>query len=117
MLQQKTLKATTYCYHCGDDLPVNLYLYDDKQFCCLGCKGVYQILSDHNLDSYYAYNDIPGQSQKVQSKHFEYLDESEIEARLVDYKDEKITTITLYIPAIHCSSCIWLLENLHKINP
>ncbi|WEK17508.1 MAG: heavy metal translocating P-type ATPase metal-binding domain-containing protein [Candidatus Pedobacter colombiensis] len=117
MLQQKTLKTKTHCYHCGDDLPVNLYLYDDKQFCCLGCKGVYQILSNHNLDNYYAYNDVPGQSQKVQSKHFEYLDEPEIVAKLVDYTDEKITTITLYIPAIHCSSCIWLLENLYKINP
>ena len=38
-------------------------------------------------------------------------------AELVDYMDEKTTVVTLYIPAIHCSSCIWLLENLHKINP
>ncbi len=117
MVHQKTLKAETHCYHCGDDLPVNLYTYNDKQFCCLGCKGVYKILSSHNLSNYYAYNDVPGQSQKVQSKHYEYLDEPTIVSKLVDYQDEKITTITLYVPAIHCSSCIWLLENLHKINP
>lgn len=117
MVQQKTLKTETHCYHCGDDLPVDMYVYDDKQFCCLGCKGVYQILSSHNLGNYYAYNDVPGQTQKLQSKHFEYLDEPEITDKLVDYRDEKITTITLYVPAIHCSSCIWLLENLHKINP
>lgn len=117
MVQQKTLKAEKHCYHCGDDLPINLYQYDDKQFCCLGCKGVYQILSKHNLGNYYAYNDIPGQTQKHQAKHFEYLDEPEIIEKLVDYKDEKITSITLYVPAIHCSSCIWLLENLHKIDP
>lgn len=117
MVHQKTLKAETHCYHCGDDLPVNLYLHDDKQFCCLGCKGVYEILSNHNLSSYYAYNDVPGQSQKAQSKHYEYLDEPPIVSKLVDYQDDKITSITLYVPAIHCSSCIWLLENLHKINP
>jgi len=117
MLQQKTIKSATYCYHCGDDLSVNLYLHDDKHFCCLGCKGVYQILSNHNLDNYYAYNDVPGQTQKIQSKHFEYLDEPEIMSKLVNYTDDKITSITLYVPAIHCSSCIWLLENLHKINP
>lgn len=117
MVQQKTLKAEKHCYHCGDDLPVSLYLYDDKQFCCLGCKGVYEILSSHNLSNYYAYNDIPGQTQKIQSAHFEYLDEAEIIEKLVDYRDEKITAITLYVPAIHCSSCIWLLENLHRINP
>lgn len=117
MVQQKTLKAEKHCYHCGDDLPVHLYQYDDKQFCCLGCKGVYQILSKHNLGNYYAYNDVPGQTQKHQPKHFEYLDEPDIIGKLVDYKDEKITSITLYVPAIHCSSCIWLLENLHKIDP
>jgi Cu+-exporting ATPase len=117
MVQQKALKAEIHCYHCGDNLPVDLYLYDDKQFCCLGCKGVYKILSSHNLINYYAYNDVPGQTQKTQSKHYEYLDEAEIIEKLVDYQDGKITTITLYVPAIHCSSCIWLLENLHKINP
>lgn len=117
MVQQKTLTAEKHCYHCGDDLPVNLYRYDDKAFCCLGCKGVYEILSNHNLGDYYAYNDVPGQTQKIQSKHYEYLDETEIVEKLVDYQDENITCITLYVPAIHCSSCIWLLENLHKINP
>nr|WP_316819124.1 heavy metal translocating P-type ATPase metal-binding domain-containing protein [Pedobacter nyackensis] len=117
MVQQKTLNAEKHCYHCGDDLPGNLYLHDDKQFCCLGCKSVYQILSDHNLDNYYAYNDVPGQSQKGREQHFEYLDEPKIVQKLVDYQDQKITSITLYVPAIHCSSCIWLLENLHKINP
>ncbi|WP_449438948.1 cation transporter [Pedobacter steynii] len=27
------------------------------------------------------------------------------------------TIITLYIPAIHCSSCIWLLEHIHLLQP
>ncbi|TDQ11322.1 heavy metal translocating P-type ATPase [Pedobacter metabolipauper] len=117
MSNQITIDTETQCYHCGDDLPVSPYLLDDKPFCCLGCKGVYQILSSHNLCNYYAYNDVPGQSQKLPSKHFEYLDEPTILADLIDYTDEKVTVITLYIPAIHCSSCIWLLENLHKIQP
>ena len=25
--------------------------------------------------------------------------------------------VTFYIPHIHCSSCLWLLEKLNKINP
>src|SRR5690606_3477531 len=29
--------------------------------------------------------------------------------------DDQITIITFYIPAIHCSSCIWLLEHLYKL--
>src|SRR5690606_25092318 len=27
------------------------------------------------------------------------------------------TQVNWYIPSMHCSSCIWLLENLHKLNP
>lgn len=117
MFEEKTVDTKTQCYHCGDDLPASPYQLQDKNFCCAGCKGVYQILSSHNLCNYYAYNEVPGQTQKVQGGHFEYLDEPKIVAGLVDYTDDKITSITLYIPAIHCSSCIWLLENLHKLNP
>lgn len=117
MSKIKTLTVETRCYHCGEDLPFSPYILADKQFCCLGCKGVYQILASHNLDNYYAYNDVPGQTQKTQTPRLEYLDEPTIAADLVDYQDDETTVITFYIPAIHCSSCIWLLENLYKINP
>ncbi|WP_158796021.1 heavy metal translocating P-type ATPase metal-binding domain-containing protein [Pedobacter sp. L105] len=117
MKENISLSVQTQCYHCGDDLPAAPYVSDDKQFCCLGCKGVYQILSRHNLSSYYAYNEVPGASQKKAAQHFDYLDDAGIAAELADYTDDSTTVITLFIPAIHCSSCIWLLENLYKINP
>jgi Cu+-exporting ATPase len=25
--------------------------------------------------------------------------------------------VQFYLPTMHCASCIWLLENLHRINP
>ena len=117
MSQTKLISVDTHCYHCGEDLPSTPYALDDKHFCCLGCKGVYQILSTHNLCNYYAYNDVPGQTQQQPNQHFEFLDEPTIAAGLVDYCDDQVTVVTFYIPAIHCSSCIWLLENLYKINP
>ncbi len=117
MLQTKELKLDTVCFHCGEALPASPLLKDDKKFCCLGCVGVYSILQTHNLGDYYLYNDVPGKTHKSKEFNFEYLNEPEIASGLVDYQDEQITIITLYIPAIHCSSCIWLLEALHKINP
>ena len=116
MKQNISLSVDTLCYHCGDSLPASPYLLEDKQFCCLGCQGVYQILSSNNLSSYYAFNNVPGASQKKAAQHFDYLDEQDIAAKLVDYTDDTNTVITLFIPAIHCSSCIYLLEHLHKIN-
>ncbi len=115
-MEKTSSSVETICYHCGDTLPAKPYLADSKQFCCLGCKGVYQILSSHNLSNYYAYNNVPGQTQKKAKQHFDYLDDPGIAAGLVDYTDDQVTTITLFIPAIHCSSCIWLLENLHKFS-
>jgi len=112
--QHKTITKAV-CYHCGEDLPMVKYQMDNKDFCCAGCLGVFKILSENNLCNYYAYNNNPGQQLKGES-HLEYLDEPKIIAQLLDYKHENSSIITFYIPAIHCSSCIWLLEHLYKIN-
>ena len=105
-----TVKTDSQCYHCGNENPATTYTFDDKAFCCIGCQSVYQVLSAGNLCDYYAYNDNPGQTQKVSEQQFAYLDEELIIKDLVDYRDENIIKITFYIPAIHCSSCIWLVE-------
>ncbi|MCB0815539.1 MAG: hypothetical protein KDB87_20530, partial [Flavobacteriales bacterium] len=36
---------------------------------------------------------------------------------LVEYSEGGITRVTFHIPQMHCSSCIWLLENLHRLEP
>ncbi len=105
------------CYHCGDMAEDTTYMLDDRPFCCLGCQTVYQILNENNLGSYYRYNTHPGKSQKVQKEDLSYLDEPNIVAKLVDYQDDEMVIMTFYIPAIHCSSCIWLLEHLYKLHP
>lgn len=106
----------TQCFHCGNDCPDDQYQFEEKDFCCIGCQSVYKILSANQLCNYYTYNDTPGKTQKDKSAHYEYLDEPKIAAQLLDYSDDTISIISLYIPAIHCSSCLWLLEHLHKIN-
>ncbi len=110
-----TLKAVS-CYHCGEEISGIDIVYHQKHFCCAGCKGVYQILSENSMCAYYAYNDAPGNRLK-ETTHLAYLDEAPIITQLIDYRDEQNTIVTFYIPAIHCSSCIWLLEHLYRINP
>lgn len=105
----------TTCYHCGSECQEEL-IFDDKPFCCDGCQTVYQILSNNNLCSYYKLNTTPGATQSKFNQRFEYLDDPKIMGDLVDFSNEEITIVTFYIPAMHCSSCIWLLEQLHKIN-
>jgi Cu+-exporting ATPase len=117
MLKTKEPIIDSMCFHCGEELPSKPYRHQEKEFCCLGCLGVYNILCTHNLEDYYVYNDRPGQTHRIKSLNLDYLNDQEIAGKLVDYTDDQITIITFYIPAIHCSSCIWLLESLGKINP
>ncbi|WP_316801621.1 heavy metal translocating P-type ATPase [Pedobacter frigidisoli] len=116
MKDQENIVEAAVCYHCGEDLPQHKYAFDGRNFCCAGCRGVYKILSENNLCNYYVYNSSPGQQFKTES-HYEYLDEPNIINQLLDYRHEGSSIVTFYIPAIHCSSCIWLLEHLYKINP
>ncbi len=105
------------CYHCGDDCLTETYILDDKHFCCHGCKSVYQLLSESQLCNYYTYNDHPGATRARIDRRFDYLSEPSIVSQLIDYTDQHVTMVTFYIPHIHCSSCLWLLEKLNKINP
>jgi Cu+-exporting ATPase len=79
---------------------------------------VYQLLNRHELCDYYDLNTNPGQSQRitVRKDKFAFLEDTGIEQELIHFKDDSTTHITFYLPQIHCSSCLYLLENLHKIN-
>ncbi|MBC5773528.1 heavy metal translocating P-type ATPase metal-binding domain-containing protein [Pontibacter sp. KCTC 32443] len=107
------------CYHCGDSCVDELIIADDKAFCCSGCKTVYELLEENNLCNYYNLEENPGITGKkpVSEARFAYLDDAGVEAQLISFKDDNICKITFYAPQMHCSSCIWLLENLFKLNP
>lgn len=115
-MQISAILEKTNCYHCGDECLTDNYALEEKHFCCHGCKSVYEVLSAGNLCSYYSYNEHPGATNNKANKRFDYLDDESVVADLIDYKDEHITIITFYIPHIHCSSCLWLLEKLNNIN-
>ncbi|PKP45215.1 MAG: heavy metal translocating P-type ATPase [Bacteroidetes bacterium HGW-Bacteroidetes-12] len=111
------IKNKSVCFHCGEDCLEETILFDNKQFCCSGCKTVFEILNQNNLCDYYDIEKMPGISPpKNAVKKFEYLDNEQIFEKLIDFKDDEQAMITLYLPQIHCSSCIWLLENLYKLN-
>jgi Cu+-exporting ATPase len=117
MSDTKTSTETITCYHCGDDCDREHVLFDEKDFCCNGCKTVYEILNQNDLCTYYDLDKNPGISLK--SKKFDdkyaFLDNEEIAHLILDFKDTEIAKVTFFIPSIHCSSCIWLLENLYKL--
>ncbi|MHC1706122.1 MAG: heavy metal translocating P-type ATPase [Bacteroidales bacterium] len=108
----------TPCYHCGEDCGTKPVVYADHEFCCNGCRTVYEILSNSQACEYYSFNDTPGVRvlNKETGNRFSFLDEPEIKSELLLFSDGGISSVRFYIPTIHCSSCIWLLENLHRLN-
>lgn len=105
------------CYHCGDACESKPIVHDEKEFCCNGCKTVYTILKENGMDSYYAIADKPGIKPKSSESKYAFLDNEELARELVNFKEGNLTSFTAFLPAVHCSSCIWLLENLHKLQP
>lgn len=105
------------CFHCGDACSTTQIHLDDKLFCCNGCKTVFEIFSENDLTCYYDLDENPGTTPIDIDGKYDYLEKAEIVKKLVDFQEESTEIVTLYIPHIHCSSCIWILENLHKLNP
>ena len=104
------------CYHCGLDCPDKQYQIDEKCFCCNGCKTVYEILNENDLSCYYDFEQSPGAIPEEIKSKYAYLDNEKIVENLYDFIDDEVRVITFYIPHIHCSSCIWVLENLDRLN-
>ena len=105
------------CFHCGDPCGRSPIMHRQKPFCCNGCKTVFDILHDNGLEYYYELAQNPGTSQKVQADRYEYLDNPEIAESLLQFSEGDRQIISFEIPAIHCSSCIWILENLSRLHP
>lgn len=60
----------------------------------------------------------PGATQKnpVLPSAYDYLLDEKVQNQLLQYKDAQLAKVTFFIPTMHCSSCIWLLEHLYKLN-
>jgi Cu+-exporting ATPase len=107
------------CYHCGEVCQTDEFQTDNKSFCCQGCQTVYEMLKQGDLCDYYTLNESAGVNRKkiLESEKYNYLDLSEIQQKLLSFSDGKTAKVTFFIPTIHCTSCIWLLEHLYKLNP
>jgi Cu+-exporting ATPase len=117
MSQQLNIESVA-CLHCGEPAGSSPIRKNNQVFCCEGCSSVYQILSDNQLCDYYKIDSTPGSTMKagIERKKFDYLIDREVVEKLVAFKNANVFSVSFLIPNIHCTSCVWLLENLHKID-
>ncbi|MEC7770775.1 MAG: heavy metal translocating P-type ATPase metal-binding domain-containing protein [Bacteroidota bacterium] len=108
--------ADSTCYHCGDECGKSSVKFDDKDFCCNGCKTVYEIFTSNGLSTFYEIEGKAGTTPNEIRQKYDFLDNQEIVQQLVEFNEEGVQVVGLSIPTIHCSSCIWVLENLNKLH-
>lgn len=107
---------TQNCFHCGlDIIKEGKIVFDGQNFCCSGCKTVYEIFSLNDLSCYYDFEKSPGATPLDIKGKYDFLDNESIVSKLLDFQEDVTAIISLSIPHIHCSSCIWILENLQKL--
>ncbi len=118
-MYETLVEKDTLCYHCGDPCRETKIRFEEKHFCCNGCKAVYSLLSENNLCTYYNLEENPGNNAATPffKDKFSFLDDKSVSAQLMEFSDGDVSKVTFFVPSIHCSSCIWLLEKLYKLNP
>jgi Cu+-exporting ATPase len=118
VIKEFVIKADSCrCFHCGNDCEAADFVAElEKFFCCNGCQTVYTLLHDNQMDYYYELQAEAGSSAGEVQDKYAYLDNEQIKRELLDFYDNGIGRLHVVLPQIHCTSCIWLLENLHKLN-
>lgn len=106
------------CTHCSLTYDESMMIKeDDCLFCCKGCQGVYHLLRDEGLDSFY---DKKGsttlQTPNITTTTDEYKKfDSELFKKQYIKEKDGLYEINLVIEGIHCSACVWLNEKvLHR---
>lgn len=106
-----TVESKTECFHCHEPCRVEAIAFDDKKFCCTGCKAVYELFSEGELAEFYESRSFDKQEDK-----YDFLNDPVLAAPFVTFRSDDYIRLKLKLPAIHCSSCVYVLENLHKVN-
>lgn len=91
---------------------------DAHLFCCYGCKAVFELLEGANLSVYYKETSEQNNSIPVlkAERKYAFLDDEKVKEQVLKYHDEALSVMRFALPGIHCSSCIFLLEHLPKLD-
>ncbi len=111
------------CDHCRLEFDEKVMIEDEidnqkKYFCCKGCQGVYRLLKEEGLDSFYDKlgNNALEPAKPDSGGDLERFDLEGFMNRYVKKRDDGFLQISLIMEGIHCAACVWLNEKvLHKL--
>jgi len=111
--------APPICAHCS--LPVPAGLVEESaelQFCCQGCRSVYQMIHQCHLDRYYALRQRdaaePVPACTTGRAYSEYDDPLFLKLHATPLPGGLCRT-EFYLQGVHCAACVWLVEKLPQL--
>jgi len=89
----------------------------DMQFCCNGCKMVYETIHSCGLDQFYEIKKGLEEKEpgKTTDRRYEPFDDESFAEQYVKQTDDGIAHIDLYLEGVHCAACVWLIEKLPNV--
>lgn len=111
----------TRCTHCG--LPVPPGLVDpssDVQFCCQGCRSVYEVLHGAGLERYYRLReslDASPMAARTTDRPYTEYDDGVFRDLYCEQSGDGMQATELYLEGVHCAACVWLVEKLPAVAP
>ncbi len=112
--------APAACAHCGLDVPASLIVAaESRQFCCAGCRTVYELLSGCGLDAYYRVRaaEDGGRPAQVSGRGYEEYDDPTFDGLHAKPLPGGLKQIELFLEGVHCGACIWLVERVARVAP
>ncbi|MBU1642703.1 heavy metal translocating P-type ATPase metal-binding domain-containing protein, partial [bacterium] len=106
------------CSHCHLQFDESVMIKDGEHFfCCKGCQGIFHLLQDEGLDSFY--KKLGNETLSPPTQQFQdstNFDSPAFNDRYVSVDNEGFNEVSLIIEGIHCAACVWLNEKaLHKM--
>lgn len=111
--------APVSCAHCGLPVP-SPSAVSEPQFCCSGCRSVYEIVHAAGLTGYYAYQDRAAAmavGDKRTPRKYEELDDEAFRAQHQRRDEQGHASADLLLEGVHCSACVWLVERVGRVTP
>ena len=103
------------CNHCHLEFTKVIMIEEgDLNFCCKGCQGVYHLLKDDGLDSFYEKlgNKTISPPLEIDNNDLEKFDSKNFLDNYVKINKDGFAQIDLIIEGIHCAACVWLNEKV-----
>jgi Cu+-exporting ATPase len=111
--EQNSQQIAKQCIHCDEQCDAYPISFQNNFYCCNGCLQAH-LLINQGLNCAPEENHLPLKYNS--KKDWSELDLPLIRKQFVRFEDNQKIQIVFRLPQIHCTSCVYVLEHLNKLN-